>query len=461
MRRTLPTIFFAALAIRWSYSVAMYAAMGDAGLLGVDSGDYIVQGQVFAAAFSNATLQGWDWLGPKPIMMPLYTWALAANVLVAGQHAAFLYVLMQGLFDAGTCLLIYGMARTVDPRLALPAAIAAVINPTQIVIAGQVYPDTLFVFFVALFLFGALRWLRAPSWSAVLTIAVGMALSSWFRILVTPFVPVLAIVLLVGMAASGRYRRVHLTQLATAVTIFILSLAPISLRNAAVYDTWALTPQVGMHLARWVVPLTWEVNGQMSWASGYEEIERRADKLPHTVNENPFHQSRRYIAVSVEALSSAGMLALTKAWLYGAAINLGTPAILLSPPISSLPRTGFYGTTGQSALEKIGNFMFRSDNKLYAYALLLGVAGVAIVRVLQLCGLAALLRQGHAAAALLLVLWCSFILAVNGPVASPKYRLPMEPALALFTAAGWLLLRRKQATAAGIAAADMSETPRT
>jgi hypothetical protein len=37
---------------------------------------------------------------------------------------------------------------------------------------------------------------------------------------------------------------------------------------------------------------------------------------------------------------------------------------------------------------------------------------------------------------LLLAGWCLYILAVNGPVASPKYRLPMEPALAVLTGAG-------------------------
>ena len=34
--------------------------------------------------------------------------------------------------------------------------------------------------------------------------------------------------------------------------------------------------------------------------------------------------------------------------------------------------------------------------------------------------------------------------AVNGPVASPKYRLPMEPALAVLTGAGWLALSRRR-----------------
>ena len=37
----------------------------------------------------------------------------------------------QGLIDAGTCLVVYRIAWDIAPSFALPAAIAACINPTQ------------------------------------------------------------------------------------------------------------------------------------------------------------------------------------------------------------------------------------------------------------------------------------------------------------------------------------------
>ena len=448
LTRTLLTIFLSALIIRAAYSVCIYAYMGNAGILGVNSIDYVHRGRILATAFENGTLRGWDWLGPNPIMMPLYSWLLAVNVLIAGQFAPLLYVLMQAAIDSATCLLIYGMARTIDRRIAIPAAIAAIVNPTQIVIAGQVYPDTPFVFFIALLLFGALHWLRAPSWRAALMIAAGLALSSWFRILVTPYAFALAAFLLLIVVVTGRYRPVHFAQLAAVIGIFLLSLAPILLRNHAVYKSWALTPQIGMHLARWVVPLIWEANGKMRWKSGYQEMERRAAKLPHPSNETPFQQSNRYVAVSIEALRQLSVFELAKGWLYGTALNLGAPGVILSPPIMALPRTGFYATKGHSTLEKMDNFIFHSDNSRYAVALLLGVAGIILIRIVQLFGLINLLLWRHLAPTALLITWCLYILAVNGPVASPKYRLPIEPAFAVLTGAGWNLLRRRMSRAA-------------
>jgi hypothetical protein len=63
------------------------------------------------------------------------------------------------------------------------------------------------------------------------------------------------------------------------------------------------------------------------------------------------------------------------------------------------------------------------------------------VRSIQLVGFAALIGIGNAAGVLLLVFWTLYVLAVNGPVASPKYRLPLEPAFAVMTGAGFVVLR--------------------
>ncbi len=439
---TLLKIFIAALAIRWTYSVSMFLAMGDGGLMGVDSSNYIGAGNVIAASIKTGSLQGWGWFGPNPFMMPLYAWFVGFGALIADGYAALLDVLIQGLFDAGTCLLIYGMARAIEPRYALGAAVATAINPTQIVIAGMVYPDSMFVFFVALSLFGALRWLQLLSWTSTFVVIAGLVGAAWSRILVAPFAIMLPFGLATAVIIIGRFQRRQLMQLASALVIFLLSLAPISVRNKVDYGSWALTPQTGMHLARWIVPLIWEARDGTPWAKGYAEMERRAAALPRPPDENAFQQSRRYTKVSLDALRHVGALAIMKAWTIGAALNLGTPAIILSPPVAQLPRTGFYATPGKTIFEKVANFLFHSDNALYAWILLVGVAGLQIVRLLQLAGFSAMVIQQHLIPVALLGLWCLFVLAVNGPVASPKYRLPMEPALMVVTGAGWSLLRR-------------------
>lgn len=442
-------IFAGAIAIRWLYDVALFTTMGPAGLMGADSRGYLGHAEIMAGQIINGALQGWDWLGSDLGVMPLYPWLVTLNVALFGTLAPLTTVLLQGLIDGATCLLIFQIARAVDPRFAVPAAIAAAINPTQIVLSGLIYNDTLFVFFVAAFLAGAVSWLRRPSWSAALTVGVGLGLAALVRIVVAPWVPVMIITLLVIWHLVGRLRTRQVAQVALMAALFCLAVAPILARNVVQYDTWSLTNQGGSHLALWVAPLVREARDGTPWERGSAAMEQRTRERFGPKTENPFTESRRYAEIGREELVKLGPGAVLKAWVIGATINLAAPAIIISPPIAQLPRTGFYATPGNSIFAKIGNFLFHSDNAAYAWALLLGVAGVGVVRLIQLLGLFGFVRDRTAWSLVIpLLLWCGFILAANGPVASPKYRLPLEPVLCVLTGAGIVLLRRRAGDAA-------------
>jgi len=446
----LRNLFLGALAIRWVYDVALFAAMGQAGLMGADSRGYLRNAEIMAAQIMQGAVHGWAWLGSDLGVMPLYPWLVTLNVALFGHLAPLTAVIMQGAIDAATCLLVYRIAKSIDPRFALPAAAAAAINPTQIVLAGIIYNDTLFVFFVALFLAGAVSWLRKQGWPAALTVGIGLGAAALDRIVVAPWVPVMIVVLLVAARLIGRLRASQIGQLAAMLAIFALCSAPILARNVTEYGAWSLTNQGGSHLALWVAPLVREAKDGTPWERGSAEMEKRTRERFGPAAANPFTESRRYAEVGREELAKLGLPAIIKAWAIGAAINLASPAVIISPPIAQLPRTGFYATPGHSMAAKIGNFLFHSDSAAYAWALLIGAAGVGVVRLIQLCGAFTLVRDRQAwPIVALLALWCGFILAANGPVASPKYRLPMEPVLCVLTGAGYALLRgrRPQASA--------------
>jgi 4-amino-4-deoxy-L-arabinose transferase-like glycosyltransferase len=401
-----------------------------------------------AAQLVEGGLHGWTWLGSDLGIMPLYPWLVTLNVVLFGNLAPLTTVMMQGVIDTGTCLLVYRIAKSIDARIALPAAVAAAINPTQIVLAGLIYNDTLFVFFVAVFLAGTASWLRRPSWSAALTVGIGLGLAALVRIVVAPWVPVMSVLFLTIAYFAGRVQIRQVAQAVLMVLLFCLAITPILVRNVTQYGAWSLTNQGGSHLALWVAPLVREAKDGTPWERGSAVMEERARERFGPMADNPFTESRRYAEIGREVLSELGPGAVVKAWMIGAAINLATPAIIISPPIAQLPRTGFYATAGDSIFAKIGNFLFRSDNALYAWALLLGIAGVGLVRLVQLTGLIGFATDRCTWGLVIpLLLWCGFILAANGPVASPKYRLPMEPVLCVLIGAGIALLRRRHGNA--------------
>jgi hypothetical protein len=208
------------------------------------------------------------------------------------------------------------------------------------------------------------------------------------------------------------------------------------------YGAWALTSQGGTHLLYWVVPLVGEAKTGTPRDIGAKQAAAELRQRFPQKDANPFVEVRRHSEFGREKLMTLGPSAIAKAWTTGAAINLASPAIITLPPVAALPRTGFYDTKGANAVEKIGNFLFRSDNALFAWIALAGIAGVGIMGLLQLAGLLELLRRpGTIAVLLLLGLWTGFVLIINGPVASPKYRLPIEPALVLLAGVGFCAVK--------------------
>jgi 4-amino-4-deoxy-L-arabinose transferase-like glycosyltransferase len=354
------------------------------------------------------------------------------------------YVLSQGILDACTCLLVYGIARAMDDAYAAPAGFAAAFNPTQIVMSGLVLTDPPFLLFTALFLFASVRWLRTPAWCWAVLTGLALGAATMTRVLAAPFAAVLLLFLLAMCLIRKQLSRQLIAQLVGTAVIFTLCLAPAVWRDASQYDTWSLTPQSGKHLALWVAPLVREAADGTPWARGYDDMQRRVDERYPTPTADPFEQSRRYESVARDELAALGIRAMAKAWLTGATVNLGSPAIILSPPVSELPRTGFYATQGSSPLDKVKNFLFHSDNATYAWILLAGIAGVMAARLIQLAGIAVVWRHGGLLPVLCLFgLWIAYVIAIDGPVASPKYRLPIEPPLMVLTGAGLSVMFRR------------------
>lgn len=435
-------IFFAALAVRWAYALAMYALMGDDGLKGVDSVAYIANASDFAEAFRSGTLDGSQWFGRGIYTMPLYHWLAAVPFLFFGnEHGVLAYILMQGALDAGTCVAVFGIASRFSSGVAAAAALIAIFNPTQIVLSGLFYTDTPFVFFVALAFLAMFRWHETQSWKNACLLGLALGSAALVRAVIVPW----AFFALALIGGYSLFSKVAARKLATIVLAFISLTACVGIivsKNISQFGAPGLTPQNGVYLAFWIVPLAREMQDRTPYATTYNEIEKRTTERFGPPPSNPFEQSRQYTVIAIEALKDISAAAIVKSWLSGMTINLVSPAVLLSPPVSRLPRDGFYNTPGNSFFHKAFNYAFRSGQPAYTWWLLIGSAGLLAIRLLQLIGLLALARRRKNWRALFLAAsWCGYILLVNGPIASPKYRLPLEPLFNVLAGAGLIAIR--------------------
>ncbi len=438
--RTLWTIFLAALVVRLTYTLATYAALGPKGLLRDDSLGYLRMGAEFTERLWSGTLGGWNWLGPHLEIMPLHMWLTAAAMSVTGSSGPLAPVLAQGVLDAATCVVIALLAGSLDRRLLSPAGWFAAFNPTLIVLAGLLYTDSLFLFACALALFAAVGWMARPGWRWAWILGAAFGLAALTRVMIVPWAAVTIVFLGIAAAWQGQLGGRRLLQLAAAAGLAALMLSPVLARNYDRQGVLAFTTQTGAYVMLWLVPLTMEANDGTPRRQGVQEMYERFRATPEAAREDqPFARSAAMMSLGLDKLWELGPLAVAKSWAFGAAINLASPAIVQVPAVARLPRTGFYATPGETPFLKLWNFMFGNQNPTYTWLLIAGCLGVAAFRAAQLFGLAAACRHPAARIALIyLILWIGYILVVNGPIASPKYRLPLEPAFAVFFAFAWI-----------------------
>ncbi|MEC8135949.1 MAG: hypothetical protein VX107_07315, partial [Pseudomonadota bacterium] len=120
---------------------------------------------------------------------------------------------------------------------------------------------------------------------------------------------------------------------------------------------------------------------------------------------------------------------------------LAAPAILIDPRVRSLSPQSFYDLTAEDIFGKIKQYL-SGNGVLYSFIFAAGALGSFAELIAAILGFFRLSRE-HKAAAVVAFLILLYFLAINGPVATPKYRLPLEPVLILLTALGTLPLLRR------------------
>jgi hypothetical protein len=204
--------------------------------------------------------------------------------------------------------------------------------------------------------------------------------------------------------------------------------------------------QAGLHALHWTVTLVYmDQNG-----STFDEESRRTEARYRAwlkssgiaeKDLNPFELDRIRMRLAFEELSKFPLWRLAKVWTQGAVISLLSPAVLSDSRVRALPRPSFYATPGKSLFERASNY-FLSDVGAFQVVVLAGLAASLAAFALQIWGYVVLVRRSRLAAAAA-ALFVGYFLAVSGPTAGPKYRMPYEPVMIVLFALGLDAARRR------------------
>ena len=386
----------------------------------------------------------WPTLSAMTDRMPLYPLLLAA-VQHAFGDAPRAVALIQAAMDAATCALIAALGALISPRVGLIAGTLAALSPTLIVFSTQILTDSLFLFFFTLMLVAGARFLLRPGAGLAICAGLGGGLALVTRPVVAPLLAA-ATPLLFAIALLQR-RSVGLAL--TAAMLFAAAaaapIAPVLLRNLAHFHSFALTSQTGDHLALWIVPLVRQRADGTPYQATVDRMEERYRQKTtqgSTEATNPFRRAAVQTELAREEMARLPLAAYAKAWLEGMVVNLAAPALLADPRVRALPKPSFYNTAGTTLWQRASAYLFEGPGA-YQILLLLGLLAMLPFLALEAVGFVMLARSKPWAAVLAGGVLAYFLL-LNGPVAAPKYRLPMEPVLIVLAAIplGWLTERR-------------------
>jgi hypothetical protein len=377
----------------------------------------------------------WPTLTAMTDRLPLFPLLLAGVQATMGE-APRAVAIIQAIIDAGTCALIAALGTMVSPRVGLVAGVLAACAVTLIVFSSQMATETLFLFFFTAMLVAGGHFLRRPTNGLALLSGLAGGLSLATRpavgILLVAAIPLVFTVALVARRGAAR-------ALAMALLFTVGAAAPISpalVRNAVHYGTFSLTAQTGEHLLFWIVPLVTERFDGTPYQTSVDRLraryEQRMAERGLTAESNPFELAAIKTQIAKEELARLPPAAFAKAWLEGMVVNLGSPALLDDPRVRALPKPSFYNTPGAGLWEKARRYLF-DDPGRFQFLLVAGLLAMVPFLLLEAVGFVMLARMMPWAAVFAAGI-VGYFLMVNGPVASPKYRLPMEPILIVLSA---------------------------
>jgi hypothetical protein len=390
----------------------------------------------------------WSTLLAETDRMPLYPLLLGGIRHIFGDDPRMVAIL-QAVIDAGTCALIAALGALISPLVGLIAGILAALSVTLIVFSTQILTETASLFFFTLMLLAGARFLRHPTNALAIIAGLAGGIAAATRPAVAPL---LAAAVPLVLVIALMQRRGFAAALAAALLFAVGAAAPIApvlLRNVIHYGSFSLTTQTGHHLADWIVPLVTERADGTPYQNTVDRMEalyaQRAQttlcaprklecSAEHDLNgqTNPFQRAAVKSEVAREAMARLPLSAYAKAWLEGMVVNLASPALLIDPRVRALPKPSFYNTPGASLWEKTRAYLF-DDPAAYQVLLIVGLVAMLPILMLEAAGFVMLARTLPWAAVFAGGVLAYFLL-LNGPVATPKYRLPMEPVLIVLAA---------------------------
>ena len=300
------------------------------------------------------------------------------------------------------------------------------------------------MFFFAWFLLSFTRFLHKPTILTAVATGAALGLATLVRP-TTQFIILLAPILLPLILIISKMKiRESIFKSFVIFIVSVVCVAPLLIKNIVKYDSFSLTSQNGTHLQNWVasevVILRDGVGREKAVTRLQTKTNKALAKLSSSQQINPFIRSAQQVDTALDEIVATPTLVIVKSWMQGAVINLAAPALIIDKRVRQLPHISFADDTSGNLHARTWQFISGSST-IYVMVLVVSAAGAIIVSLIQLAGFLVQVRI-NMMLAVLSALTVAYFIIINGPIGSPKYRLPIEPILIIWLGCGLLSLRK-------------------
>lgn len=358
-----------------------------------------------------------------------------------GTKSLLLIVVIQAVFGALTCMITALMYKQFFGRGALLCGLLMALNLNLIIHTGLILPETLFLFVFTTSLYFFAFALKSHSFISLSAAMLLLAISTLIRP-VAFYLYLIMPILLVTVSLLNNTKPFRFPLFILGALIISAPLVALQIKqNYIHYESIKFVSQGGTHLLHWVVPGTYQYSGLGSYSDGLElahkalenkMVKDGLERLP----ENRFRASEYQTKIATQVLGEIGLLNILKAWTIGSVLNLISPSLSFAPAFRAMDHNSFYMTPGENVTEKLLNYVFDANNKLFILLLVAGTISSSIFLFTGFCGLVVMLRTRDThiiSCAIFFLIVAIYFLGVTGPIIGPKYRIPIEPLLILYT----------------------------
>ncbi len=385
---------------------------------------------------------------PETERVPIY-FILLLFIRSFLSEALIVTLFCQAILDSVSCVIIYRLGTMINKQTGLFSAIFSIFSFNLILHSSFILTETLFLFFMCCLLLFSAEFVLKFSWKSVISVGIFCGLAIMTRSIV--FLLPIAIAIL-GPVITYIQSRNWIRGVNAGLVVLVISgviTSPILYRNWTQFNSLHLTSQNGVFFLDWGIGVIKSLETGKGFSDISSELNKSVEKeIKMTYGEkeqlNPFEISDIRLEVAKNKFLKLSTYSILNGLIYGVTNNLLSPAIAIDPRVRSLNSSSFYNTPGKGLIEKVINFVSNNNNWYLVFLTIAVVTSIFFV-ILQATGFILIFKSNYLLG-FLIMFYVMYFLIICGPVGSPKYRIPIEPALIILQsyAIAWFILRLKK-----------------